>query len=81
METATKQIGQETAARPAGFESDFYSPRQLAVKCNVSIKAVTNWTQDRRLPCVKMGRVWRYPIIEIEKRLLNGNLLFNKNGL
>ena len=60
------------------IEPEFLNARQLAEKLNVSPKSVTNWTQARRLPAVKMGRVWRYPKLEIEKRLLGGKLLFDQ---
>jgi hypothetical protein len=67
-----------TAPDPTGPEPEYLTPRQLAGKVNVSLKAVTKWTAARRLPCCKMGRVWRYPVREIEKRLLSGNLLYDK---
>ncbi len=59
-------------------EAEYLTARQLARKVNVSLKAVTKWTAARRLPCCKMGRVWRYPAREIEKRLLSGSLLYDK---
>jgi len=59
-------------------EPEYLNARQLAGKLNVSLKAVVKWTQARRLPYVKMGRVNRYSRIEIEKRLISGNLLFDK---
>jgi excisionase family DNA binding protein len=64
--------------QPAGPEAEYLTARQLAEKVNVSLKAVVKWTAARRLPCCKMGRVWRYPVREIEKRLLSGNLLYDK---
>ena len=64
---------------PAATGPEYLTPRQLAVKVNVSLKAVTKWTQARRLPACQMGRVWRYPAREIERRLLSGKLLFDKN--
>jgi len=60
---------------PAAPEPEFLTGKQLAGKLNVSLKAVIKWTAARRLPYVKMGRVNRYPRIEIEKRLLSGQLL------
>lgn len=66
-------MDETTAAEP-----EYLTPRQLAGKVNVSLKAVTKWTQARRLPACKMGRVWRYPAREIEKRLLSGSLLYDK---
>lgn len=59
-------------------EATYLTARQLAEKLNVSLKAVINWTAARRLPCIKMGRMNRYPRFEIEKRLLAGNLLLDK---
>ena len=59
-------------------EPEYLTARQLAEKVNVSLKAVVKWTAARRLPACKMGRVWRYPVREIEKRLLSGSLLYDK---
>jgi|WetSurMetagenome_2_1015567.scaffolds.fasta_scaffold296119_1 excisionase family DNA binding protein len=59
-------------------EPEYLTGKQLAIKLNVSLKSVIKWTAARRLPCCKMGRVWRYPRPEIEKRLLSGALLFEK---
>jgi excisionase family DNA binding protein len=82
----TKGVAQLTSDRradPVGPDADareaeYLTARQLAGKVNVSLKAVTKWTQARRLPACKMGRVWRYPAREIEKRLLSGSLLYDK---
>jgi excisionase family DNA binding protein len=63
---------------PAGQELEYLTGKQLATKLNVSVKAVVKWTAARRIPACKMGRLWRYPRIEIEKRLLSGSLLYNK---
>jgi excisionase family DNA binding protein len=60
---------------PLVVESEFYTPRQLAQKLNCSLKAVQKWTAQRRIPCVKIGYHWRYPVVEINKRLLSGQLL------
>jgi hypothetical protein len=65
-------------AEPTAPELEYLNARQLATKLNVSIKAVTKWTAARRIPACKMGRIWRYPRIEIEKRLLSGSLLYDK---
>jgi hypothetical protein len=60
------------------LEPDFLTALELAVKLNVSLKSIINWTQAHRLPIIKMGRINRYPRIEIEKRLLSGSLLLDK---
>lgn len=61
-------------------EPEYLDAPQLAAKLNVSLKSVINWTQARRLPVIKMGRVNRYPRIEIERRLLTGRLLLDKQS-
>jgi excisionase family DNA binding protein len=65
----------EPDADKAGAEPEYLTGKQLAGKLNVSRKAVVKWTAAHRLPCCKMGRVWRYPSNEINKRLLGGQLL------
>jgi hypothetical protein len=65
---------------PKSIEPDYLTAPELATKLNVSLKSVINWTQARRLPVIKMGRVNRYPRVEIEKRLLSGNLLYDKHS-
>jgi hypothetical protein len=63
----------------SGPEPEYLTSKQLAGKINVSLKAVVTWTAARRLPgAYKMGRVWRYQWREIEKKLLSGNLLYDK---
>jgi excisionase family DNA binding protein len=62
------------------IEKEYLTATELATKLNVSLKSVVNWTQAHRLPIIKMGRVNRYPRVEIEKRLLNGQLLFEKHS-
>jgi excisionase family DNA binding protein len=59
-------------------EPEYLTGKQLAGKLNVSLKAIIKWTALKRLPACKMGRIWRYPRREIEKRLLTGNLLYDK---
>jgi hypothetical protein len=58
-----------------GADPEYYDAKQLSVKLNVSVKAVQKWTAARRVPCVKVGRLWRYPAVDINKRLLSGQLL------
>ncbi len=56
-------------------EKEFLNTNGLAEYLNVSCKAISKWTQNRRLPVVKIGRLNRYRRIEIEQRLLGGKLL------
>jgi excisionase family DNA binding protein len=49
--------------------------RKLSEYLKVPEKSIRNWQSGGRLPYVKIGRLVRYRRIEIEKRLLNGQLL------
>ncbi|HUI90841.1 MAG TPA: helix-turn-helix domain-containing protein [Chitinivibrionales bacterium] len=59
-------------------DGDFLTAPQLARKLNVSLKAIRKWSLSGRLMYVKMGRLVRYYWPEIEKRLLTGRLLSEK---
>jgi hypothetical protein len=70
---ASKNI-EKSGTIPDG--SDFISPKQLATRLSMSLKWVEKQTQARRMPGqVKMGRVWRYHWVEVQKRMLTGQLL------
>ena len=56
-------------------EKEYLKAKDLAKMFDVSIKAIQKWTAQRRIPCVKIGYHWRYPLIEINKRILSGQLL------
>ena len=62
-------------AQQQAEEPEYIDARTLAQKLSVSIKAVQKWTAARRIPCVKCGYHWRYSSLEINKRLLSGQLL------
>jgi excisionase family DNA binding protein len=54
--------------------TEYYTPQQLAQKLNMSLKFIEKHTQARRIPGqTKVGRMWRYNRIAVEKRLLSGN--------
>ena len=56
-------------------EPEYYTSKELAELCRTSIRTIEKWTYKKRLPVVKMGRFVRFPRIEIQKRLLSGQLL------
>jgi predicted DNA-binding transcriptional regulator AlpA len=60
-------------------ENEYLSAEQLAKKLSVSPKSVRKWTQKRKLPgVVRLGkRCIRYRLVDIEKRLLSGELLLD----
>jgi excisionase family DNA binding protein len=55
--------------------AEFYTPEELAALLRIPLRTLEKWTQQRRLPVVKVGRLNRFPRVEIQKRLLRGNLL------
>ena len=55
---------------------EYFTSEQLAAYLNVSVKSIIKWRDARRLPgAVRCGRVWRFRRVEVEKRLLTGELL------
>lgn len=47
------------------------TPKELALKLKVSLKAIVNWTQAGLIPGqIKIGRIWRYKSQIIDKRIL-----------
>ncbi len=60
-------------------ESEFIDTQQLATMLNVSVKAIIKWREQKRIPgATKCGRLWRFSRIEVQKKLLSGNLLMDK---
>jgi excisionase family DNA binding protein len=56
-------------------EPEYYTPDELSRLLCIPKRTLEKWTLQRRLPVVKVGRLNRFPCIEIQKRLLNGSLL------
>lgn len=57
---------------------EFLNAHELAEKLGMSTKFIAKQTARRRIPgATKVGRVWRYRLIEIEKRLLTGRFLLD----
>jgi excisionase family DNA binding protein len=56
-------------------EPEYLSGKQLAKKLNVSLKAVVKWTHAQQLPVIKFGKLNRYPLNEIVRRISSGKLL------
>ena len=69
METTSENKSKENVT------VEFYTPEELAALLRIPIRTLEKWTQQRRLPVVKVGRLNRFPCVEIQKRLLNGSLL------
>lgn len=50
---------------------EYYTPPELAEKLNLALKTIRKWTYERRIPGqIKVGSLWRYRALEIEKALL-----------
>jgi excisionase family DNA binding protein len=59
----------------AKIEPEFYTPSELAAIGNVPLRLIQKWAMAKKIPCVKWGRLNRFPRIEIQKRLLSGSIL------
>lgn len=56
-------------------EPDFYTGEELADMLRIPRRTLEKWVLKRRLPVVKVGRLNRFPRVEIQRRLLSGSLL------
>jgi excisionase family DNA binding protein len=52
------------AAAPA-YSSELLTPEQLALRLNVSRRCLGNWTRERLIPMVKIGRVCRFDLGQV----------------
>jgi excisionase family DNA binding protein len=55
--------------------SDYYTVKELAEKLGVHPNTIMKWRYKNAIPYIKTGRLIRFPKVEIEKRLLNGQFL------
>jgi len=56
-------------------EPEYYTPDELSKLLRIPKRTLEKWTLQRRIPVVKIGRLNRFPRLEIQKRLLGGSLL------
>jgi excisionase family DNA binding protein len=56
-------------------EPEFYTPDELSELLRIPKRTLEKWTLQKRLTVVKVGRLNRFPRVEIQKRLLGGSLL------
>lgn len=60
-------------------KKEFLTAKELAEMLSVSRKFVIKNTMTHRMPGqVKIGRLWRYRLRDVEKRLLSGKLLLDR---
>ncbi len=45
------------------------SPQELSATLNISIETVYAWTSQKRIPYIKMGRLVRFNVDEVNKWL------------
>ena len=57
-------------------EQEYYKPKEVAAKFQLSPKTIKKWTLARRIPGqLKCGGRWRYQRAAIERAILSGELL------
>ncbi len=66
------------SAGAIGEEPELYTPPEMAALCRVPMRTIEKWIFEKRLPVVRVGRLVRFPRVEIQKRILSGKLLFDK---
>ena len=60
---------------------EYLTPRELADKLAVSLRFIEDNTMAKKIPGqIKIGRLWRYKITEVEKALLRGTFLIEKQS-
>ncbi|MGA2507259.1 MAG: helix-turn-helix domain-containing protein [Chitinispirillaceae bacterium] len=59
----------------SGIEPEFYTPEELAELLRIPKRTLEKWALKKQIPVIKVGRLNRFPRLEIQKRLLNGTLL------
>jgi excisionase family DNA binding protein len=56
-------------------QPEYFTPDELASLLRIPKRTLEKWAHQRKIPVVKVGRLNRFPRVEIEERLLNGSLL------
>ncbi len=52
---------------------EYFSTESLARHIEVSKKSIEKWRDERRIPgAVRVGRVWRFRRVDVERQLLTG---------
>jgi excisionase family DNA binding protein len=54
-----------TASSTTSAVSALLTPEQLSLRLNVSRRCLGNWTRDRIIPMVKIGRVCRFDLGQV----------------
>ena len=53
------------AAAASAFGSELLTPEQLSLRLNVSRRCLGNWTRERIIPMIKIGRVCRFDLGQV----------------
>jgi excisionase family DNA binding protein len=69
------ELYQAEKEKPIGIEPEYYTAEDLSKLLEISKRTLEKWAQKKRIPVIKVGRLNRFPRVEIQKRLLNGTLL------
>ena len=67
--------GQVPCDEPPVPEPELYTPVEMAAMLRVPLRTLEKWVLQRRIPVIKVGRLNRFPRVEIKKRILSGSLL------
>lgn len=51
----------------------WYSMKEITEHLGVSRDTVLNWIEKRNMPAVKIGRLWKFKISEVDAWIKEGN--------
>lgn len=54
---------------PPSAETDLLTPEQLARKLSITRRCLGNWTRDKIIPMVKVGRICRFDLQKVRAAL------------
>ena len=61
------------------MEKEYLTPAELATKLGMSLNWIRKYATQRRIPGqVKNSNQWRFRVVDVEKRLLSGQFLLEK---
>ena len=54
---------------PVSCEPELLTPEQLARRLNVTRRTLSNWSRDKIIPMVKVGRICRFDLQKVKTAL------------
>ena len=52
------------------MDKRYINPKELSIYLGMSLQTVYEWTSQKKIPYIKLGRLVKFDIIEIDKWML-----------